>query len=586
MLGTRGSAGLAATITISFDWRSYSDATIEYTITVTRVPRPGYNLGGTSQADAPLLTALPAAVKASVHPYEPRQYWKVQLAAGDTLKVIGRVRAPTTVPQGALTYIKVFNAAGSSTTIMSMSVAGGGAWLPLNSSTFTNTTGQSAEFWVAAEASIRLIDAQFTIVQNNILPQLTLFLDADSPLNFDPQVPNPENDIATYVPGARQHDDPTPGGPLKGSSVSLPQSIQIIAAYVDASGAIAVPPTTGDVTFTLNNAAGQGTSSAFQGIAMNASHPTRADNAPDFELTSNTASFGDDNTARVSVSCWDYGGFATVRAIHGAAVSEMPVPRDAAPSNGISDYGWDLIEEQYNGQDFVDVLLEHVDDNGGVADDQDSSPAGARAGDNLSRFEEYRGFFVGGKHRRTGPDTKDVFLFNNSSASYNDVLPIGLRWHPVNTNQISASRRINFNATGIQGHADQQAILVFNGPAVNPLGVGATPCFFQIPFVCYPNIIGITNGAGYETWDVNNNVRVNEDRIRIMSPTNDSPVTPDMVDPEAFRSVLGHELGHSIGIYHNSDLSSIMREELVYNNDWNSIMHAFFSSDLSQITLK
>ncbi len=64
-------------------------------------------------------------------------------------------------------------------------------------------------------------------------------------------------------------------------------------------------------------------------------------------------------------------------------------------------------------------------------------------------------------------------------------------------------------------------------------------------------------------------------------------MTPDpAIDPELFRSALGHELGHFVGIYHDTDLSSIMREELVYNNDWTSIMPAFLSSDLDQIRLK
>ncbi len=50
---------------------------------------------------------------------------------------------------------------------------------------------------------------------------------------------------------------------------------------------------------------------------MNASHPTRPDDAPDLELLDTSEPFGADNTTRVPMNCWVYGGVGAGRAGHG-----------------------------------------------------------------------------------------------------------------------------------------------------------------------------------------------------------------------------------------------------------------------------
>ena len=261
-------------------------------------------------------------------------------------------------------------------------------------------------------------------------------------------------------------------------------------------------------------------------------------------------------------------------------------------TNWIPDYGWDLFELQWNGQDFVNTFLGHVADAGNDADDNDNQPVGATSGDNLIRFEEYRGFVVGVQHRRTSPQVKDVFAVNNTSALFQDAQQIGVRWHTPQLDNVSAMRRINFNSTGIPGHLDQQAVLVFNAPAPeNNTAGGQTPCADVTPFVCYPNVIGGMNaptGTGFDNWDVANNVKVFEETVRILTPDTNSPIIPDEpLDTEVFRSDLGHELGHAIGIANNTvDNTSIMRPVLVLNDDWTSIPHAYLANDLSQVRLK
>ena len=54
-------------------------------------------------------------------------------------------------------------------------------------------------------------------------------------------------------------------------------------------------------------------------------------------------------------------------------------------------------------------------------EDKDSMPAGNQyAGDGLSAYEEYRGFMVHGKHRRTDWKLKDVFIWDRDSMGLGD----------------------------------------------------------------------------------------------------------------------------------------------------------------------
>jgi hypothetical protein len=174
--------------------------------------------------------------------------------------------------------------------------------------------------------------------------------------------------------------------------------------------------------------------------------------------------------------------------------------------------------------------------------------------------------------------------------TFDDAIGAGVRWRFVDTSETSSTRRINFNSDGITAHADQQAFLVFNGGA-DPLATATQRSLGRLrcltgPFECYPNIVGIKSVGDYQNSELDNNVAIYESTIRAQTPTSNSPVTPDSVDDEVIRSVIAHELGHGIGIAHNADLSSIMREETVYDNDWSSIMHEFLMTDLVQVRLK
>jgi hypothetical protein len=163
-----------------------------------------------------------------------------------------------------------------------------------------------------------------------------------------------------------------------------------------------------------------------------------------------------------------------------------------------------------------------VDDGGSAGDDAD--PVGSVLGDNLVRYEEFRGFIVSGFHRRTSPDVKDVFVHNTTEATFGDVTAIDdTRWHPVIHNEVTQDRRINPNSAGITGAVSQQALLVFDVTLPGTDG-GSVPCWnlvsVGIPFNCYPNIVGESESFGnpYQNWQPLYNVKIDLRKIRFNSP--------------------------------------------------------------------
>jgi hypothetical protein len=584
--GTRSAIGRVKSIKVKTDFDNGS--TPSYTLTITRVPRPGYNLGGSSIANAPLVSALPASFKASVNNQEPRQYWKFDLAPGASIKAYGRFRAPQSSSWNSVDlYIPVYDVTGYRITFLLLgeSVPSGNTYKSFNSNTYTNSTNQTKAVWLAVEASAGLLDVDIVFVQNNILPQLSLFLDVQDPEGqLDFNASSPTNDQSTFLPGARQNNAPSGGAP-RGSSVPLPQAVQVIAAYVDAGGAVVPPPSAGAVTFGLSNV------SAFDGIAMNAPDPV---GAPGLDLVATSATsgvaFGLDNTARLTLAVWDYAAIGTVAASHGTTQRSLQLPKDdgiglGVANNLLPDAGWELF--QYIPEFGYDTLGSAVDA-GDSQDDLDDVPLGAKAGDNLISFEEYRGFFVGPYHYRTSPIRKDVFLVNNTGVPDTDARNTGVRIYSVQFQNIAANRRINFNSTGVVGHLDQQAILAFNVDfdPLTPNRVGFVPCAQTSPLVCYPNVIGSLNAAtGFDNWMPSDNLQIDVNRIHQATLPNQSTLPGDPEDPDAERSTLGHEFGHAVSIQHNTDnSSSIMREQLL--DPPNAISHQFDSSDLAQIELK
>ena len=92
--------------------------------------------------------------------------------------------------------------------------------------------------------------------------------------------------------------------------------------------------------------------------------------------------------------------------------------------------------------------------NGSNEDDSESGPIpNTHTGDGLTAFEEYRGFYIKGTHKRTSPLKKDVFYHTDTAlAAYGigwaDQLPTIFTLHPIEEDEMvsKGSRIINSRA--------------------------------------------------------------------------------------------------------------------------------------------
>lgn len=543
LAGTRDSRSLVARIDV---WSDYARpwGQIAYTLTVHFRPRPGYNLGGQTFTDAFGPLANGTVLHASMWPNEV-DYYRVSMQAGGTLTLSGSLTNENW-SLGAPILIRVFNMAQQAqATLLSQSVPANsshdpnGAAVTFTSPTFTNNTGQTQDFYIVVENAnfARLQDSTINIAGTSLVPppQLTLFLDADN--NFSTGSPN--SDHLSYLPGK----DPSSNASI--SPASLPQTVKLIAAYVNGSNQIVAPPAWAPtITFSLAD------TSRFVGVAMNSGNQTD----DDFQLVATTADFStlNDNTARVSLNCNDYGGFTTATATDGASAPGFRLPDDGATQNWLPSAGW--YTSTGSGVD-----------QGAAGDDSDSTPtASGAAGDGLSAFEEFRGFIVMGDHVRTNPAFKDIFVYSQFT-----VEGLGNAWtlpvapHQIGEDELDGFRRIapNYQNSGsggnIPGHfvgtringstSEQLAIVVFDDqietdiPASGDIVYGSTNAQLNQSGVA---VVG-------PPWTVGSlAARVFTIRVRKASPTSDSPSTTDNFDSAKLDQTIAHEIGHNLTIDH------------------------------------
>lgn len=156
------------------------------------------------------------------------------------------------------------------------------------------------------------------------------------------------------------------------------------------------------------------------GIAMNYPRPTFARTTPDFRLTAVTGETARDaeegqwieagraTDAVVEVTSFDYGGWTTLRVtatlpdgteLVGRLATApdqdvLPIPKRSATS---------LVAEAWRAA--IGAGADAVDD--------DATPVGdGHAGDGLTVYQEYRGVVENGRHVRTDPRRKDLFVLN------------------------------------------------------------------------------------------------------------------------------------------------------------------------------
>ena len=115
---------------------------------------------------------------------------------------------------------------------------------------------------------------------------------------------------------------------------------------------------------------------------------------------------GSDRVATVAVTAHDYGPRGTIKAkIEGTEVESeaIRVIKDDTPDGG----NW--IEDAWD-----DAFPAPTGSTLAANEDNDNLPAPANTtpGDSLSRYEEYRGFTIGGQYSTTNPKNMDVFYYD------------------------------------------------------------------------------------------------------------------------------------------------------------------------------
>ena len=307
-----------------------------------------------------------------------------------------------------------------------------------------------------------------------------VFLDANG--SFTPDTPR--DDLPRWVPGST----------LSGASMMLPSDmadpIQMVKLHV-----LNGRNRRGSVTFRLTEV------SNYPGIAMN--YPIEnpqlgpdLDFGPEADGTCAdrqciTVPFADSGDTSATLYVRDYAarGKLNARITVGQDTYEQVIrlPRDDN-QNLLPDIGWYFVNRAPD--EYRHVAEETLDRQ---HDSEAADPPGVPlpdpltgtpktqgiTGDGLTALEEYRGFVVEGRHRRTNPHRKDLFVrIDKELLIYDDVflsLPLTFHYILLETDEVQADSNglhplVNFNRdTTMSGASNQYALRIrerVNAPTV------------------------------------------------------------------------------------------------------------------------
>jgi hypothetical protein len=188
--GTRGMEGLPLRGTFHVGY-TYFGRLVNYTITVTKMPRPGYNLGGTGFDNA---TLIPVGLRyyGSLVPAEAGQFYRVHLEAGETITVSGFAEGHPSY--GSYFSITLFDPSRQPISPDLMDVAAYGP-VYFTGGTYTNTGG-AGDFYVRIKTTYWPTH-DFNFVLKDVGGPDVTFLDPVDELLSGPRVTTDSQVLAT-----------------------------------------------------------------------------------------------------------------------------------------------------------------------------------------------------------------------------------------------------------------------------------------------------------------------------------------------------------------------------------------------------
>lgn len=254
---------------------------------------------------------------------------------------------------------------------------------------------------------------------------------------------------------------------------------------------------------------------------------------------------------------YDWGGWATLRVtadvdgqanpIQGHLVE--PAPPGGAPVTDI------LLPQRQPGSFIADNWknAHNIPSSTPDADDSENNPGGNSnyAGDGLTLYEEYRGFYIhcnscpnGLQHVEGDPAKKDLFVINETFRPeiyagmnlFKGGAGVNVCCKTLGTDQIRSDRVINFNHSQGPHEVDQHAVLIVNGKAGNLDGCTSTKTLMPGPpgvvnQIFIPRLFDYTKYANF----------VRSIGLIATSPLDDVTTT------------VAHELGHASSAWHHGD---------------------------------
>ncbi len=374
-------------------------------------------------------------------------------------------------------------------------------------------------------------------------------------------------DKSTYVEGGKTHAVEHPNsldGPLDLSSLSFHARLTLLKVNIEkcASGflpqggtndntttirAFLTPDTVkGKIKFTLFDVSDE------KGYCLNA--PTNppasgedSDAWKDYQFATQTGftiSGSDNNIAEtvtnnlheatVTIKSFDYGSFGKIKAEF--TTQDGSLTCIAKEVGGTNEYT--RLPADTNANNIADSWSGDTGPGGSslAADDTDNVPTG-KIGDGFTRYEEWRGFVVGGIHIRTDPTKRDLFVYDPDGIGIGYYTSgSGIQVHLINAGEWSGAgkkaddkRIININReTAVS--SKQYGLHVYDGGT--PGGTEGGYCYGD-PDDSVP--LGPPNAC--------RKIKVNTGNIHNWFPTNAQQV----ID-----RTLAHEMGHGTGVPHHT----------------------------------